>query len=233
MAPTKDPECHFAAAAVAAVFNFPLWRASAIAQSGFQVPGKTALERYYKAALQPPFRGTLATVGGMTWARATIFYGSEYGKNFLKKYGFGGVISSIVPPLVVSTFVQIVNMPLIRSTITLQNPSCQFQSVGASMYHLYSTKGLASLWHGTSAGIMKTVPKYITAIVVKDFMEEILPQVDKTDRQATILRSALKSVTAAVAGAALTNPFDVLRNEMFKTDLSVVETYRKLREETG
>lgn len=79
MAPTKDPECHFAAAAVAAIFNFPLWRASAIAQSGFKVPGKTALERYYRAALQPPYRGTIATVGGMTWARATIFYGSEYG----------------------------------------------------------------------------------------------------------------------------------------------------------
>lgn len=60
---------------------------------------------------------------------------------------------------------------------------------------------------------MKTVPKYITAIVVKDIMEDILPPVDKTDRQATIIRSATKSVTAAVAGAALTNPFDVLRNE--------------------
>jgi hypothetical protein len=81
------------------------------------------------------------------------------------------------------------------------------------MYQLYSTKGIASLWHGTSAGIMKTVPKYITAIVVKDIMEELLPKVDKTDKKASLLRSALKSVTAGVAGAALTNPFDVLRNE--------------------
>lgn len=80
MAPTKDPDCHFAAAAVAAMVNFPLWRASAIAQSGFQVPGATPWERYYRAALLPPYRGTLATVGGMTWARATIFYGSEYGR---------------------------------------------------------------------------------------------------------------------------------------------------------
>jgi hypothetical protein len=182
MAPTKDPDCHFAAAGIAAMVNFPLWRASAIAQSGFKVPGATPWERYYRAALQPPYRGTLATVGGMTWARATIFYGSEYGtrvslflaqeplgKNFMKQQGFGGVLSSVVPPLVVSTFVQIVNMPLIRSTITLQvihlssalfsltvrrqNPASQLETVRASMSHLYSTKGLSSLWHGTSAGL--------------------------------------------------------------------------------
>ena len=60
---------------------------------------------------------------------------------------------------------------------------------------------------------MKTVPKYITAIVVKDIMEDILPPVPKSDKNATIMRSALKSMTAGVAGAALTNPFDVLRNE--------------------
>jgi hypothetical protein len=62
-------------------------------------------------------------------------------------------------------------------------------------------------------GIMKTVPKYITAIIVKDLMEDLLPPVEKSDQNANILRSAMKSVTAGVAGAALTNPFDVLRNE--------------------
>jgi hypothetical protein len=62
-------------------------------------------------------------------------------------------------------------------------------------------------------GIMKTVPKYITAIIVKDLMEDLLPPVEKSDQSANILRSAMKSVTAGVAGAALTNPFDVLRNE--------------------
>jgi hypothetical protein len=60
---------------------------------------------------------------------------------------------------------------------------------------------------------MKTVPKYITAIIVKDLMEDLLPPVEKSDQNANILRSAMKSVTAGVAGAALTNPFDVLRNE--------------------
>ena len=38
------------------------------------------------------------------------------------------------------------------------------------------------LWHGVSAGILKTVPKYITAIVVKDFMDEHLPYGDSKDK---------------------------------------------------
>jgi hypothetical protein len=38
------------------------------------------------------------------------------------------------------------------------------------------------LWHGVSAGILKTVPKYVTAIVVKDFMEEHLPHGDSKDK---------------------------------------------------
>ena len=31
----SHPECHFAASGVAAIINFPLWRAAAIGQSGF------------------------------------------------------------------------------------------------------------------------------------------------------------------------------------------------------
>ena len=38
------------------------------------------------------------------------------------------------------------------------------------------------LWHGVSAGILKTVPKYVTAIVVKDFMEDNLPHCDSLDK---------------------------------------------------
>ena len=55
------------------------WKASAIAQSGFKIEGSNAFNRYIKAVLQPPYRGVFATVMGMTWARATIFYGSDYG----------------------------------------------------------------------------------------------------------------------------------------------------------
>jgi hypothetical protein len=83
-------------------------------------------------------------------------------------------------------------------------------------------KGLFGLWHGTSAGILKTVPKYCTVVYIKDKMEEALPKIDKnTDKNLFLLRAATKSCTAGVIGAAITNPFDVLRNEMFKTNLSL------------
>jgi len=36
-----------------------------------------------------------------------------------------------------------------------------------------------------------------------------------------------------VAGAALTNPLDVIRNEMFKTNLSLIEAIRSLYSELG
>ena len=62
-------------------------------------------------------------------------------------------------------------------------------------------------------GVLKTVPKYITAVLVKDWMEDYLPPADKNDHSATLKRSAIKSVSAGVVGAALTNPLDVLRNE--------------------
>lgn len=64
-------------------------------------------------------------------------------------------------------------------------------------------------------------------------MERELAPADHDDRWANLSRSAKKSVAAGVAGAALTNPLDVLRNEMFKTDLSVGKAFAKLRKEEG
>lgn len=64
-----------------------------------------------------------------------------------------------------------------------------------------------------SAGILKTVPKYVTAIVVKDFMEDQLPLKDSKDKSTQLVRSAVKAVAAGIAGAVLTNPLDVIRNE--------------------
>ena len=68
-----DFGCHFAASTVAAVINFPLWRASAIAQSGFKLEGSNFMSRYYQAAIKPPFKGVAATIAGMAWARGAIF----------------------------------------------------------------------------------------------------------------------------------------------------------------
>lgn len=64
-------------------------------------------------------------------------------------------------------------------------------------------------------------------------MERRLAPVDPDDRWGNLSRSAKKSVAAGVAGAALTNPLDVLRNEMFKTDLGVSQALAKLHREEG
>jgi hypothetical protein len=87
-----------------------------------------------------------------------------------------------------------------------------------------------------TSGILKTVPKYCTAVVIKDYMEKTLPQSDQsspTYETDKLWRSALKSACAGVAGAALTNPLDVIRNEMFKTNKPLLETVRHLHDELG
>ena len=88
-------------------------------------------------------------------------------------------------------------------------------NVTQACIHIYKTRGVAGLWHGVSAGILKTVPKYVTAVAVKDYMEDHLPHIEnpRENKKAVLLRSAVKSVAAGIAGAALTNPLDVLRNE--------------------
>ena len=101
---------------------------------------------------------------------------------------------------------------------------------------IYEKYGLAGLWHGTSAGILKTVPKYCTAIIVKDYMEEKLPKADpqsSTYKVDQLCRSGCKSAAAGLAGAALTNPLDVIRNEMFKTNKSLFTTVKSLIDELG
>lgn len=238
----KDyPLQYFAASAGAALINYPLWRVSAIGQSGFHVPhtGRFPSLAPYIFAMSPPYKGALATVFGMTWARAAIFYGSDAGRDLLRNtYGCSEQVAIVVPPLVVSTLVQFVNMPVVRATVTIQDPGCTLPNVWSSFKHIYSTHGVDGLWHGTSAGVLKTVPKYVCAIVVKDAMEAwlqdpnpSLPPADYKNKQ--LLNSAIKAITAGVAGAALTNPLDVIRNEMFKTNHGLFTTWRNLREATG
>ena len=240
MAPSgsaKDyPFQYLAASAVAAAVNYPLWRASAMGQSGFRpLPGKST----YALAFSPPFKGLMATVLGMTWARAAIFYGSDVGKDYIllllkqqepqtTNHSF---LATVLPPLLISSLVQVLNMPLVRSTVTLQDPQSPFPNVRSSLLHIYRTHGLAGLWHGTSAGILKTVPKYCTAVYIKDRMELALPQA-RTEQE-YLFRSICKSVVAGVAGAALTNPLDVLRNEMFQTNLSIYRTSQALYRSHG
>ena len=243
----KDhPWEYFMASAMAAAINYPLWRASAIGQSGFTVSLRGAgpiLSSVppsispYVYAFAPPYKGMVGVVGGMTWARAAIFWGSDRGREWLlqnKVCGEGAAIA--LPPLFVSTMVQCINMPIVRASIMLQNPQSNLPNTIASVRHIYDNHGLAGLWHGTSAGILKTVPKYCCAIFVKDYLESHLPKADPsspTYESDRLWRSAIKSAIAGVAGAALTNPLDVLRNEMFKTNKSLVETVKLLHAELG
>ena len=228
--------CYLAASAVAAVINFPLWKASAIAQAGFAQQGAGILGKYWQA-VQPPYRGVAATIGGFTWARGAIFWGSDVGREYLREAGFDSMTSTVLPPLVVSTLVQIINMPLIRGTITIQDPNSPHKTVTDALTSIHRSKGVNGLWHGTSAGILKTVPKYCTAVCVKDWVEDLLnrqfPRGPQTSRNEELMRSAMKSISAGLAGAILTNPLDVLRNEMFKTDLSMTQTLKKLQREEG
>lgn len=238
MAPKDYPLEYFTASGLAALLNFPLWRVSAIGQSGFAVEGMTIAGMAvpkplapYVHAFQPPYKGAMATVFGMTWARALIFYGSDAGKAAMMKLNYDEATATVAPTLILGTFVQVANMPLVRGTIQLQDPKEPQPNVRTALIHLYRTRGLASLWHGTSAAVLKTVPKYCIAVAVKDYMEEALPAADNNrDR---LIRSAVKSIAAGVAGAALTNPLDVIRNEMFKTHQNIFVTCKDLYKEMG
>ena len=147
-------------------------------------------------------------------------------------------VAILLPPLTVSAAVQVVNMPLVRSTITLQNPQSDLPNIRSSMREIYRKFGFNGLWHGTSAGILKAVPKYCTAVYIKDFMERTLPMPTSDPESAAyrnecLVRSACKSVVAGISGAALTNPLDVIRNEMFKTNQGLVDTVKGLHEKMG
>jgi hypothetical protein len=145
---------HLLASGAAAVVNFPLWRASAMAQSGFNKELSTL--GLYSLAVRPPYHGLQAVVLGMTWARAGIFFGSDALK--ARQPGW----PKLLPPLVSSTVVQVVNMPIIRASISLQ--SKDFTQSGPTttleaLRHIYREEGVRGLYRGTSAGILKTVPK--------------------------------------------------------------------------
>ena len=86
--------------------------------------------------------------------------------------------------------------------------------------------------------MLKTVPKYVCAIWVKDWVAAQLPAPEAAPgssehRQQMLNRAAVKSVAAGVAGAALTNPLDVIRNEMFKYEESFSATVNRLLRTEG
>eukprot|EP00980_Cylindrotheca_fusiformis_P004837 scaffold1034_cov127-Cylindrotheca_fusiformis.AAC.18 len=242
--PAKEyPKQYFAASALASGLGYPFWRAAAIGQSGFKMNSihvggvkVPPVVTPYVYGFLPPYKGMVATVFGMTWARACIFWMSDYGHDVLLKQGYSQTVATVAPPLAVSAMVQVMNQPIVRSTVTLQDPKYNLPNVVSSIRQIYNSHGITGLWHGTTAGILKTVPKYVTAIAIKDIMEENLPQADPnspTYDSDRFYRSVTKSATAGVAGAALTNPLDVIRNEQFKTHSGIRLTVQSLWNEMG
>eukprot|EP00515_Schizochytrium_aggregatum_P010612 CAMPEP_0202086340 /NCGR_PEP_ID=MMETSP0964-20121228/33221_1 /ASSEMBLY_ACC=CAM_ASM_000500 /TAXON_ID=4773 /ORGANISM="Schizochytrium aggregatum, Strain ATCC28209" /LENGTH=57 /DNA_ID=CAMNT_0048654229 /DNA_START=1 /DNA_END=171 /DNA_ORIENTATION=- len=57
----------------------------------------------------------------------------------------------------------------------MQNPANydnpNYRTTVRALWHIAETKGFSKLWHGLSAGLAKSVPKYITSVVVKDACE--------------------------------------------------------------
>lgn len=234
-----DPVPYLAASAISAFATFPMWRLATIGQSGYELHASSALGRFLEAA-RPPWRGAFVVVAGMTWARATIFFGSDEGARCLRRRGWNSAAATALPPVLISAYVQIANQPFVRSSIMLQgDPQVRFAATSrlpnlAVLRHLHRTRGASAWWLGTGVGLSRTVPKYVAAIAAKDAMEKWLPLVgDDSSQAAASLRSVAKSVTAGTAGAVLTNPLDVLQNEMFKTEEGVSTCFRRLCREEG
>eukprot|EP00442_Polarella_glacialis_P020292 CAMPEP_0115164146 /NCGR_PEP_ID=MMETSP0227-20121206/72876_1 /TAXON_ID=89957 /ORGANISM="Polarella glacialis, Strain CCMP 1383" /LENGTH=243 /DNA_ID=CAMNT_0002576477 /DNA_START=33 /DNA_END=764 /DNA_ORIENTATION=- len=159
----------------------------------------------YLQALRPPWRGCFNVVAGMTWARSSIFFGSDRGRQWLQRSGYNPWVASTLPPALISAFVQVVNQPFTRASVTLQNPACgtcrsAWLPSLLILQQLVEARGVAALWHGMSPAILKTVPKYVTAVTARDMLENQLPPAGSSEAS-LLLRSATKSVMAALRRA--------------------------------
>ena len=114
--------------------------------------------------------------------------GSDVGKAMLITMGVNGAVAQTLPTFIIGTAVQVINMPLVRATITIQDPKSDLKNTWTALVYLYKTRGVSGLFHGLSAGILKTVPKYVTAVAVKDLMEEYLPHGDSKDKTTLLAR---------------------------------------------
>ena len=136
----RDPITYLSASGLAALINFPLWKAAAIGQSGFAATGNSLLASA-RILFGPPYKGVAATLFGMTWARAAIFYGCDVGKDMLLQNGSSMALASWLPSIIISTFVQVANQPIMRSTIMLQDPSSAQPNVLSQLIELTRTRG--------------------------------------------------------------------------------------------
>ena len=89
----------------------------------------------------PPYKGVAATIFGMSWARAAIFYCSDTGKDRLLQLGASMPVASTLPAIGIAAFVQVANQPIVRATIQLQDPSSTQPNVLKQLVHLGRTRG--------------------------------------------------------------------------------------------
>lgn len=173
-------------------------------------------------------------VSGMTWARAAIFFGSDEGARFLRRSGCNTAVATALPPVLISAYVQVANQPFVRSSIMLQgDPQVSFAAASRLpnlevLRHLRRTRGTSAWFLGAGIGVLRTVPKYVAAIVAKDAMDRILAPADRGSPSAAAARSLKKSLASGIIGAVMTNPLDVLQNEMFKTEETAGNALRRL-----
>jgi hypothetical protein len=88
--------------------------------AGFKMPAGSNVFTSYIDTLRPPYKGVFSVILGMTWARAAIFWGSDSGRDHLTSLGAGKAVATVMPPLVISTLVQIINQPIVRASVTIQ-----------------------------------------------------------------------------------------------------------------
>ena len=215
-----DKTAYLVGSGLAATLSYPAWRLAAQRQSAFHVKAGLA------NALKPPYKGMLSVVGGMTWARAFILYAGDAAQTH------DSLLVGASATTVASVFVQLVNQPLIRASITLQNPEAQTSGLGGTLLDIWQRQGVAGLWRGTSMGLAKTVPKYTSSVLIKHSVERNAAYVE-VERHSPVTALAVKGIVAGVGGAALTNPMDVVRNQMFKTDQRCLECLAALRTTHG
>lgn len=184
----------------AAVINFPLWRASTLLLHGAKVEGETQAARLMNAAFSPPYRATFASIFAMTWSRGAVFYGCDRGYNYLREQGFSMVTASLVPSLVVSSVVSVLNTPLIMGTLALQNPQTPENSIINYMSSTCQRVGFSGLFGGASLVMLRTVPKYAAIVTINNSLDDTL--VGDT--------RLLKGPLAGAAAVVLTNPLDAL-----------------------
>ena len=70
-----------------------------------------------------------------------IFWGSDSGRHQMSSLGFDSTTSTIIPPLVISTVVQIVNQPIVRASITIQDPAAPYAGTMEAIRAIAATKG--------------------------------------------------------------------------------------------